>query len=168
MQHQTMKFGTWNVRTLMDNPNSDRPERRTAIIARELHRFNFDVVALSEIRRAGESQLKDEQGQYTFWKELDPDQSKIHGVGFAIRNTLLPKLTELPLEINARLMTLRIQLFKNQQAIISAYAPTLDADDEVKESIYSQLDNVLSAIPKDDKILLGDFNARVGRDRELW
>ena len=64
-------------------------------------------------------------------------------------------------------MKLRIQLVKNQQAIIiSAYAPTLDADDEVKESFYSLLDNVLSAIPKDDKtILLGNFNARVGRDR---
>ena len=67
-------------------------------------------------------------------------------------------------------MTLRIQLVKSQHAtIISAYAPTLDAEDLVKEEFYSQLDSILSTVPKDDKIiLLGDFNARVGRDRELW
>ena len=166
-----MKFGTWNVRTLMDNPNSDRPERRTAFIARELQRFNFDIVALSETRRPGEGQLREEQGQYTFfWKGLNSEQRRIHGVGFAIRNSILPKLTEQPVEINERLMVLRIQLVGNQQAtIISAYAPTLDAEDTVKEMFYAQLDNLLSSAPKKDKIiLLGDFNARVGKDHLLW
>ncbi|XP_076043761.1 uncharacterized protein LOC143026864 [Oratosquilla oratoria] len=157
--------------TLIDNTNSDRPERQTAIISRELHRFNFDIVALSETRRAGEGQLREEGGQYTFfWKGYDPDYQRIHGVGFAIRNTILSKLTEQLIGMSARLMTVRIQLVKSQQAtIISAYAPTLDAEDLVKEEFYSQLDNILSAVPKDDKIIfLGDFNARVGRDRELW
>lgn len=166
-----MKLGTWNIRTLMDNPNSDRPERRTAIVARELSRFKLDIVALSETRRAGEGQLREEGGQYTFfWKGYDPDQQRIHGVGFAIRNAILPNLTELPLGINARIMTLRIKLVKNEHAtIISAYAPTLDAEDVVKETFYSELDNILSSIPRDDKIiLLGDFNARIGKDRELW
>uniref|UniRef100_UPI00398F07BF atrial natriuretic peptide receptor 2-like n=1 Tax=Pristiophorus japonicus TaxID=55135 RepID=UPI00398F07BF len=45
-----MKFRTWNVRTLMDNPNSDRPDRHTAIVARELRRFDVDIAALSETR----------------------------------------------------------------------------------------------------------------------
>lgn len=49
--------------------------------------------------------------------------------------------------------------------VISAYAPTLDAQDEVKETFYADLDKTLSKIPKEDKIiLLGDFNARVGRN----
>ena len=140
-----MKFGTWNVRTLMDNPNSNRPERRTAFVARELLRFNFDIVALSETRRAGVGQLREEQGHYTFfWKGLDPKQPRIHGVGFAIRNSLLPKLIEQPVGINERLMTLRIQLVKSQHAtIISADGPTLDSYDKVKETLYEQLDNHL-------------------------
>ncbi|XP_076030428.1 uncharacterized protein LOC143018729 [Oratosquilla oratoria] len=67
-------------------------------------------------------------------------------------------------------MTFRIQLAKNEYAtLISAYVPTLNAEDVDKEAFYSQLDNALSAIHKDDKIiLLGDFNARVGKDSELW
>ncbi|XP_076031048.1 uncharacterized protein LOC143019264 [Oratosquilla oratoria] len=155
----------------MDNPSSDRPERRTAFVARELHRLKLDIVALSETRRAREGCLREEQGNYTFfWKGLDLEQPRIHGVGFAIKNSLLPKLTEQPAGINECLMTLQIQLQKNQSTtIISAYAPTLDAEDEVKEYFYAQLDNIISSIPKNDKInLLGDFNTRVGRDHNLW
>ncbi len=50
--------------------------------------------------------------------------------------------------------------------VVSAYAPTLDSEEEVKETFYACLDETLSRIPKKDKIiLLGDFNARVGRDQ---
>ena len=52
--------------------------------------------------------------------------------------------------------------------VVSAYAPTLDSQDDIKEAFYASLDNILSAIPKEDKILLGDFNARVGRDYTTW
>lgn len=50
-----------------------------------------------------------------------------------------------------------------------AYAPILDTQEDIKEAFYTSLDNILSAIPKEDKIiLLGDFNARVGRDYKSW
>ncbi len=42
-KHKTMNFGAWNVHTLMDSATSDRPERRTAIIARELGRYRIDL-----------------------------------------------------------------------------------------------------------------------------
>ncbi len=67
-------------------------------------------------------------------------------------------------------MTIRLVLANNQIAtVVSAYAPTLDSEEEVKETFYACLDETLSRIPKEDKIiLLGDFNARVGRDQHLW
>ena len=67
-------------------------------------------------------------------------------------------------------MTLRIELVKSQHTtIISAYAPTLNAEEDTKENFYAKLDDVLSSTPKDDKIsLLGDFNAGVGKDHRLW
>lgn len=38
-----------------------------------------------------------------------------------------------------------------------------------KELFYRSLDSLLSEIPAVDKlILLGDFNARVGKDHEAW
>lgn len=53
--------------------------------------------------------------------------------------------------------------------MISAYAPTLDAEEESKDRFYSQLHTLFQSIPRDDEIiLLGDFNARVGRNHQLW
>ncbi|KAJ4927753.1 hypothetical protein JOQ06_015555 [Pogonophryne albipinna] len=161
----------WNVRTLTDNQASDRPERRTAIISRELGKFQIDIAALSETRLADEGQLKEEKGGYTFfWKGKPANEPQIHGVGFAIKNCLINHLHELPVGINERLMTIRLMLASSQMAtVISAYAPTLDAQDEVKEAFYADLDKTLSEVPKEDKlILLGDFNARVGRNHHLW
>lgn len=91
-------------------------------------------------------------------------------MGFAIKNSLISHLSELPVGVNERLMTIRLMLACNQKAtVVSAYAPTLNAQDEVKETFYAELDNILTKVPKEDKlILLGDFNARVGRNHNLW
>ena len=65
-------------------------------------------------------------------------------------------------------MTLRLSLSgKRHATIVSAYAPTTTNPDEVKDKFYDDLDSVISAAPRTDKlILLGDFNARVGTDHQ--
>ncbi len=56
-----------------------------------------------------------------------------------------------------------------QQALISAYAPTLTNPEDVKDRFYEDLETLLSSVNRSDKlILLGDFNARVGRDSAAW
>ena len=91
-------------------------------------------------------------------------------MGFAIRTHLLSKINVTPVGVSPRLMTWRIPLVKNSfLTLISAYAPTLDADEERKDEFYEALDRIIVSIPKDDKvILLGDFNARVGKTDYLW
>ena len=44
-----------------------RPERRTALIARELKRYNIPIVALSETRFADEGDLTEREAGYTFF-----------------------------------------------------------------------------------------------------
>ncbi|KAK0135467.1 Craniofacial development protein 2 [Merluccius polli] len=145
----------------MDSASSDRPERRTAVIAKELRRFKIDLAALSETRLADKGQLKQEKAV---------DEPRIHGVGFAIKNNLITHLPKSPVGINEWLMTLRLKLMNNQMATaVSAYAPALDSQDEDKEAFYAALDNILTNIPKEDKVLLlRDFNARVGKDHKVW
>ena len=72
--------------------------------------------------------------------------------------------------ISERLMTLRIQLSPTRHAtLISAYAPTMTSALETKNAFYDLLDETLRLIPSSDKIiLLGDFNARVGSDSEVY
>ncbi|XP_060518457.1 uncharacterized protein LOC132697179 [Cylas formicarius] len=49
--------------------------------------------------------------------------------------------------------------------LISTHAPTEDKDEEVKDEYYEQLEQTISAVPKQDMlIILGDLNAKVGRE----
>ncbi len=51
--------------------------------------------------------------------------------------------------------------------VVSCNAPTFGASREEKDSFYSLLQDVLSSIPsKENFVLLGDFNARVGSRSE--
>lgn len=90
-------IGTWNVRTLLDNITANRPQRRTALVARELARYNIDIAALSETRLANEGQLSESGGGYTFfWSGRSSDERCESGVDFAIKNHLVRKLASPP------------------------------------------------------------------------
>ena len=75
----------------------------------ELERYGIDIAALSETRFAGNGQLTEKN--YTFyWKGKDENEPIMHGVGFAVSNSLVTQLAELPVGISEPLMTLRVKL----------------------------------------------------------
>ena len=67
-------------------------------------------------------------------------------------------------------MTLMLPLAKHRIAtFVSVYSPSFDSSDDVKDRFYDTLFSTLRRISQDDKIiLLGDFNARVGRNHDIW
>ena len=161
-KQKKLLVGAWNVRTLLDRDNTARPERRTALIAKDFAHYRIDIAALSETRLANE-------GVY-FWSGKPEAEDRLHGVGFAIRTSLMKSIPSLPVGINERLMKLRLPLTKSRHlTIISAYAPTLTNSDETKEKFYEDLDQLIrSTSPSDKLLIMGDFNARVGKDQTSW
>ncbi|XP_076058542.1 uncharacterized protein LOC143035560 [Oratosquilla oratoria] len=148
-----MKIAALNVRTLMNPVHThaaDRPPRRTALVASELRRYDIDIAALSETHLADEGSIVEAGEGYTFfWKGLSSADNRIHGVGLAIKSTLLSKLHVVPVGISERLMTIRIPLVKNRYiTMIICYAPTLTSSEDSKDLFYEELDKLLSAIPK--------------------
>ena len=105
-----------------------------------------------------------------FWSGKPEGERREAGVGFAIKKDIITKLTEMPRPVSDRIMTVRLPLSKDNFAtIISVYAPTMTNPDENKEAFYNQLASVLSGIPRTDKLMLiGDFNARIGRENDKW
>tara|TARA_B110001454_G_scaffold15635_1_gene14033 strand:+ start:278 stop:3463 length:3186 start_codon:yes stop_codon:yes gene_type:complete len=155
----------------MDREAAKRPMRRTALVAKELGRYNVDIAALSETRFEGEGQLKEVGSGYTFfWSGRTKEERRESGVGFAIKNNIVSKLSSLPKGVNDRLISLRIPLSKDRHAVlVSAYAPTMTNPEDIKEKFYEDLDTLLKSIPSQDKLfVLGDFNARVGTDFQTW
>ena len=166
---QLLVAGSWNVRTLLDTKRA--AARPTAIVARELERYNIDIAALSETRVLGDSVIEEVAGGYTFFLKGKPEGDKCyHGVGFAVRTKLVAHLGgKFPTGINERLMYMSLPLKNSVLFIISAYAPTLGHSDEDKERFYSSLSDIIKGVPSSQKLLLlGDFNARVGRDSSSW
>nr|VZI51319.1 unnamed protein product [Spirometra erinaceieuropaei] len=156
---------------LADNPRSNRPERRTALVARELARYKVDIAALSETRFSEQGQLEEVGAGYTFfWSGRPRTERRDAGVAFAIRKDIVGRLPCLPQGINDRLMSLRLPLWGGKFAtIISAYAPTMTNPDAVRDKFYEDLHALLATVSKADKlIVLGDFNARVGTDHTAW
>ena len=156
-----MNLVNWNVKTLFDSDN--RPERQIALVAKTLDKYEIDTAALSETVLSGEGSLN-ELGQKNtyFWRS----QSHIHGVGTANKNTTIKSLHEHLVGHSERLITVRIPLERaNFVTIISAYAPTLAAEEETKGEFCSSILAVLEAVDRrDNLVLMGDFSARVGSD----
>ena len=61
-KHKRIILGAWNVWTLLNRTITSRPERGTALVARELQRYRVDIAALSETRIADEGPLREEGG----------------------------------------------------------------------------------------------------------
>ena len=165
-----MTFASWNVCTLLDLDKAKRSERRTALVSRELARYNIDIAALSETRISEEGQFVESSGYTFFLKGLPEGERRQAGVGFAIRSSLVNHVNELPNSFSERIISCRLALKNGRfMTVVSIYAPTMSHPPEEIEKFYADLGNIVANIPKDDKIaILGDFNARVGSDHNTW
>ena len=53
--------------------------------------------------------------------------------------------------------------------ILQCYAPTNDAEDEIKDEWYEQLQKAVAKVPAHDMLLvIGDMNAKVGNDNTSY
>ena len=74
-----LKVACWNVRTMQDS--EDRPQRRSALVARELVRLDIHIAALSEARFAEQGFLGEDGAGYTlFWSGKNKDERRLSGV----------------------------------------------------------------------------------------
>ena len=164
-----MTNAQWSVRKLLGKETTNRPERRTALVAMELAKYNIDIAVLSETRFHASGSLNDLDYAF-YWSDKPNGERREAGVGFAIKMDIVANLTEMPHQVSDRIMTMRIPLTKDRNdTIVSAYAPTMTNPEENKETFYSQLKGTLRNIPSTDKLLLiGDSNAMIGRENDKW
>jgi exonuclease III len=103
--------------------NQTNAERKTALVARELARYNIDIAALSETRIAGEGKLTEADSGYTFfWKGRQTSEKRQAGVGFAVKSVIAAKLNEYPKAVSDRIITLRLPILNGRFVkLISVY-----------------------------------------------
>ena len=130
---------------------------KTTIINKELAWLNIDVACLQETWMASSGSLR--ESDYTFvWQGLSQDEPRQHGVGLAMRNTL-NTTTETP----------------HQRAIENPCCLHEDVG-RLREhhlcdalTLTSTPEATVSRIPRSEGLyLLGDFNAHVGTNWQVW
>ena len=119
------KVACWNVRTMQES--EDRPQRSTALVARELARLDIDIAAFSKVRVAEQGSLREDGAGYTlFWSGKNKDERRLSRVGFKIKTSIARKLQNLPVGHSDRIMSLRLPVQDNKfVTVLSVYAPTL-------------------------------------------
>ena len=158
----------WTMTTgLSASLQDSKGSRKTAVINDELKRLNVDIATLQETRLADSGALKEKY--YTFfWQGKRSNEPREHGVGFAVRNSLL-RMVEPGSGGSEHLLTLRLNSTTGPVTLISVYAPALSAKPGTKDMFYENLASIIRNIPsKEQVVVLGDFNARVGADHNSW
>ena len=108
--------------------------RKTAVIDAELSSLNVDIAALQETRFADDGSVREKD--YTFfWKGKAKEERREHGVGFAVKSSLLP-MTEPLLGGTERMLSLRLNTSKSIVKLVAAYASTLSASPNAKDKFH--------------------------------
>jgi len=84
--------------------SNDGPECLTALVGKELQRYDIDIAAIYETHLADEGKhCKAISGYTFFWKGKPQNECRIHRVGFAIKTSLVTKLNLHPASVDERI-----------------------------------------------------------------
>lgn len=100
-------------------------------------RLKVGIAALQETRLAKSSTLR--ENNYTFfWRGKASDQIREHGIGFAVKNTLLNIIE--PGEIGTeRILAMQLHTTDGPVNLVSVYAPTLYSPQDIKDKFNNRL-----------------------------
>ena len=148
------RIGAWNVRTLWETS-------RLAQAIREMERYKLGILGISECRWTGAGKLIS-QGHTIVYSGHDSDHQG--GVALIIDKQISKTLLEWQ-SVNERIIVARFNSRHTKMTVIQTYAPTNPAEEEVKIKFYDDLQRVINKVPPHDVlIVMGDLNAKVGRD----
>ena len=147
------KIGTWNVRTLYSTG-------KLAQVINEMNRYQLDILGVSEMRWIDSG--KTESDGMTLYYSGGTKHER--GVGIILNKAMSGAVIAWE-PVSDRIITVRLQTRLTKVTLVQVYAPTNAAEDKEKDNFYELLQDVLDAAPEHDmKIVMGDFNAQVGKD----
>jgi exonuclease III len=124
--------------------------------------YNPDITALQEIQWKGVWKIQNPEGGLYYSCH---EQQHIFGTGFLVGTRVKNKIIAFT-PVDMRICTLRVKCKLYNISIINVYAPNEDKEDIEKELFYELLERTYENCPKNGlKIIIGDMNAKVGRDK---
>jgi len=146
-------IGCWNIQGL----NTKEEE-----VFKELHRYNINIAVLSETKKKGQGNNYKNEYLY-FWSGVEKSKRAKAGVAIAIKKNLEKTITDWS-PIDERIITVDLLIKGRSIKIFGIYAPTDDSDMNTKDKFFDKLSEEINKTKsRQEIILLGDLNGRVGR-----
>ncbi|XP_039290728.1 craniofacial development protein 2-like [Nilaparvata lugens] len=153
---KSVKIGTWNARSLFASGKLEN-------VVKEMSRLSINILGISDVRWPGSGKCGTNNGVFYYSGIDDPNHR--YGVGVIIdkaTNASVQSFTP----YSERVMMLQIKTCTGHLNIIQIYAPTADLEEVEVEEFYAELETIIASTKKSDvTIVMGDFNAKVGKDK---
>ena len=164
--NQIVRIGTFNVRSCREGEDG---ESQLTQLTRELRDLNIGMCGLQELRRPGSGQSAVHSGsREADWSILwsGKERHRQNGVGLIMDDTWGAALCAWE-PVSDRLLEARFACNRKQTVtVVVAYSPTEEATGSTADAFYEQVQDVCTRAHGrgDTVLLLGDFNAAVGRE----
>lgn len=139
-----LRVGTWNVRSL-NGPGAAR------LLVHELARAGVNIMGLQEVRWLGAGELVVD-GYTILWS--GPEEGAVRRAGVAL---VLDKLAVSALKswnpLSDRVMMANFRYTFGDLTIVTAYAPTNEADAVDKDNFYATLEYALSTVKRGSAVV---------------
>ena len=157
------RIATWNVLTLGQVGKAE-------LLIKELERYKVEMAAITEIRWRAEGADSLAGGRWKFLHSAADDKG-VGGVGIIMTGRAKAAWEAAGGTWTAhgrRIVEARLQNRTGFTTMVAVYAPT-EEHPEATDEFYDQLQKVVEKIPKRDVLLLlGDFNARLGKKNTTY
>ena len=152
----TIRVGSWNVRTLYQAGKLQQ-------VLREMENYKVEVVCVNEARWIDSGKRTLSSGHIILYSGRSDIQHRC-GVAIIVTRKVDKTVLEWKL-INDRLLKASFNSKLAKLTVIACYAPTEDAEKEIKDEFYVQLEEEIRTTPRHDVLMVvGDLNARVGQE----
>ena len=154
---RALRVGAWNIRSLSET-------ERLPLLSLELKKLGIAIAALSEVRWPGSGE--NSEGGYTYYYSGRSDGKRTEGVAVAVADRFLSSVAKVT-PVDERIMLVRLKHTLGFISLVAVYAPTEKSKLGNKEMFYTKLESILDQCPPGDTLLvLGDFNAVTGTQRD--
>jgi exonuclease III len=129
-----------------------------------IQEYKIDILAIQEVRWIGQNISEKKEG--TIYYSCH-NQTHQFGTGFMVNKNMKHLVIDFqPIDMRLCKLILRGQF--HNYSIFNAHASTEEKEASEKDTFYDMLEKEYKKCPKHDiKILLGDFNAKIGQEENL-
>ena len=149
-----IKFGTWNVRSLLQ-------VGKLNLLENELARLSIKICGFSEVWWTGKGHFMKDTGHKVVYS--GSDQKHRQGVALWLHSDIANSLISYE-PISPRLICATLRATPQNITVIQVYAPTTSDNEDDQEQFYEDLQRAINKAPKrSTMVVLGDFNAKIGK-----